>query len=381
MSNTTVASPSRPQLDWGILTFIASYHVLLAITLPLYLVWRTPGWPLIAATLFLLAGSLTAITAGYHRLYTHRTYRATLPVELVLLFFATLAVQASVLTWAHDHRLHHNRVDTDGDPYGTQKGFWYSHILWLFVKRPDFEERYVRDLLQNKLLVFQHRYYGWLMAGTSLVTIGIVGLIAGDLVGAFVIAFLLRLFLGHHSTWCINSAAHKWGSKPYSIEHSAVNNFLIALITYGEGYHNYHHTFASDYRNGVRWYQFDPPKYLIWLLSKVGLASDLKRADPLLIKKRLVQADRKLLLDHLQQFRDDRAAAFKEAVERTSERLSATIASAKQVMDRYRSLDRRRERTEAGELRRKFRQLKQQFTQDLRTWRRLCRLILDMEPA
>jgi stearoyl-CoA desaturase (Delta-9 desaturase) len=381
MSNARVARQWLREIDWLILGFIGSYHVLLAITLPLYLMWRTPGWPLIGATLALLACSLTSITAGYHRLYAHRTYRAKRPVELVLLFFGTLAAQSSVLNWAHDHRLHHNRVDTEGDPYGTQKGFWHSHMLWLFKHGPPFEERYVRDLMQNELVAFQHRYYGWLMAGATIATFLVVAAITGDPAGAFVIGLLLRIFLTHHSTWCINSAAHKWGTKPYSSEHSAVNNFLIALITYGEGYHNYHHTFARDYRNGVRWYQFDPPKYLIWLLSKVGLASDLRRTDPLLIRRRLVLADRELLIEHLARFRDARAQAFAEAVERTSQRLASTIASAKAVMDRYRSLDRRREPTEAGELRRKVRDLKREFTREFRTWRRLCRQILDMEPA
>jgi stearoyl-CoA desaturase (delta-9 desaturase) len=381
MTKVRVARPWLREIDWPILGFIGSYHVLLAITLPLYLMWRTPGWPLIGVTLALLACSLTSITAGYHRLYAHRTYRAKRPVELVLLFFGTLAAESSVLNWAHDHRLHHNRVDTEGDPYGTQKGFWHSHMLWLFRKRPQFEQRYVPDLLQNELLVFQHRYYGWLMAATTIATFLAVAAITGDPVGAFVIGLLLRIFLTHHSTWCINSAAHKWGTKPYSLEHSAVNNFLIALITYGEGYHNYHHTFARDYRNGIRWYQFDPPKYLIWLLSKVGLVSDLRRTDPLLIKRRLVLADRQLLIDHLERFRDARAKAFAEAVERTSQKLASTMASAKAMMDRYRSLDRRRERAEAGELRRKVRALQREFAREFRTWRRLCRLILAMEPA
>ncbi len=381
MVHARVAGPRLRDIDWPILGFITSYHVLLAATLPLYLAWRTPGWPLIGATLGLLACSLTSITAGYHRLYAHRTYRTRRPVELVLLFFGTLAAESSVLNWAHDHRLHHNRVDTDGDPYGTQKGFWHSHILWLFTQRPPIEERYVRDLLQNELVAFQHRYYGWLMAATTIATFLAVAAITGDPAGAFVIGLLLRIFLTHHSTWCINSAAHKWGTKPYSLEHSAVNNFLIALITYGEGYHNYHHTFARDYRNGVRWYQFDPPKYLIWLLSKVGLASDLKRTDPLLIRRRLVLADRQLLIEHLAQFRDARAKAFAEAVERTAQKLSSTMAAAKAVMDRYRALDARRERAQAGELRHTVRALKREFTREFRTWRRLCRQILSMEPA
>lgn len=368
-------------LDWVPLTFIGTYHLFLFVTLPFYLIAHTPGWTLIGSTVVLLAGSMLSITAGYHRLYAHRTYRARRPVEWVLLFFGTLAVQGSVLRWAHDHRRHHSHLDTVDDPYGTPKGFWHSHLLWMFKKSPPLDARYLGDLRENRLLVFQHRYYGWLVTAANGVAILAVGWIAGDFVGAFVIAFLLRLFVTHHSTWFINSLAHLWGSKPYSTEHSAVNNFILALLTYGEGYHNYHHTFASDYRNGIRWYQFDPPKYLIWMMSKVGLASDLKQADALMIQKKLVQADRKLLLEHLNALPPVDVGTFAGVVERLSERLSETIVSAKKVMDRYRSLDRKRHRTEVQELRDRFRALKRSLRQDMKAWRRLCRLILDLPAA
>lgn len=379
---SAVSSSSRPyEIDWIPLVFIVSYHLVLAIALPLYLIWQSPSWTLVGLSFFLLGGTLLSITAGYHRLYAHRTYRVRKPVEWMLLFFGTLAAQGSVLRWAFDHRLHHRHLDTEEDPYGTPIGFWHSHLLWMFKKRKPLEDKYVRDLKNNKLLVFQDRYYGLLMTVTNIMAVLVVGWITGDLVGAFVIAFLLRLFVAHHSTWFINSLAHMWGSKPYSTEHSAVNNFILSLLTYGEGYHNYHHTFAGDYRNGVRWYQFDPPKYLIWLMSKVGMAWDLKRTDPLMIKKRLVQADRTLLISHLERLGDFDASAFAHAVETMSEKLSATILSAKTVMDRYRALDRKRDRSEIQELRTKFRELKQELSRDLKTWRRLCRLILELQPT
>lgn len=365
-------------IDWSTLVFIATYHLLLFVALPLYLTAHTPSRALIGGAVFLLVGSMLSITAGYHRLYTHRTYRVRKPVEWVLLFFGTLAAQGSVLRWAHDHRRHHSHLDTEDDPYGTPKGFWHSHLLWMFKKSPPLDARYLGDLQQNRLLVFQHRYYGWLMAASNVAAVLAVGWMAGDLVGAFVIAFLLRLFVAHHSTWFINSLAHLWGAKPYSTEHSAVNNFVLALLTYGEGYHNYHHTFASDYRNGIRWYQFDPPKYLIWMMSKVGLASDLKRTDPLMIQKRLVQADHRLLVEHLKNLPQVDASAFAGAVERMAGRLSETLVSAKQVMDHYRSLERERHRMEVQELRDRYRALNRGIRQDMKTWRRLCRLILDM---
>jgi len=381
MPTPFVATSRTRETNWPALVFVAGYHVALLVTLPIYLTLRSPSWELIALAAFLLVSSLIAVTAGYHRLYAHVTYRTKKAVEAVYLFFATLATQGSALEWAHDHRLHHKHVDTEGDPYGTQHGFWQSHLLWMFTKRKAFDERFVRDLRQNKLLVFQDKYYAWLMAAANILAVVGIAAITGDVVGAFVIGFLLRLFVAHHCTWFINSLAHMWGSKPYSHEHSAVNNFILALLTYGEGYHNYHHTFAGDYRNGVRWYQFDPPKYLIWMLSKVGLASDLKRVDALMIKKKLLQADRNLLIDHLEQVYDARKASLLESVEKTAHRLSETIGSIKALRDRYGALERKKDRAEAQHLKMRFRELKAQMREDLRTWKSLCRTVIKLEVA
>ena len=375
-------SPSRfSNVDWVTFIFISSYHLLLFIMLPLYLLDGMPSWTLIGSTFLLIVGSLMSITAGYHRLYAHRTYRAKKPIEWVLLFFGTLAVQGSVLQWAHDHRLHHKHVDTDKDPYSAPKGFWYSHMLWMFEKNEPLNERYLKDLIQDKVLVFQDRYYGFVMAVVNILAVLGLWWLSGDLIGAFVIGFLLRIFIVHHSTWFINSLCHIWGSQPYSSEHTAVNNFILAFLTYGEGYHNYHHTFAGDYRNGVRWYQFDPAKYMIWLFSKVGLTWDLKRTDPLMIKKKLVQADRKLLIDHLSTLPEIDVSAFVERVEQLSERLSNTIARAMVNLNKYRSLDRKQNPAEVKEWKMKYRELKKEIEQDLKAWKQLCHQILDMQPV
>lgn len=376
-----VAALRRVKINWTSLIFIVGYHLALVVALPLYLAQSTPGWPLIGATIFLWAATLMSITAGYHRLYAHRTYKVHPAIESILLFFGTLSVQGSVLQWAHDHRLHHRHVDAEGDPYGTDKGFWHSHLLWMFKDRSVMDEKYLADLKQNKLLVLQDRFYGLWMILSNLLVVLAVGWMTGNYLGAFVFAFLVRLFLAHHCTWFINSLAHMWGSKPYSTEHSAVNNFILALLTFGEGYHNYHHTFSGDYRNGVRWYQFDPPKYLIWFLSKMGLASDPQTVDPLMIKKKLVQADRRLLIDHLGNLRDQQAKAFMDAVEKTSDKLTETITAAKAARDKYVRARKEANAREAKELRTRFDELRAEFSRDLKTWRRLCRLVLKMEPA
>ena len=381
MAEVTQSETKPLQINWGPLIFIVTYHLAMLVALPLYLVNQMPSVSLIVCTLVLIIGSGMSITAGYHRLYSHRTYKTNRVVEFVLLFFGTLSVQSSVIRWCHDHRRHHQHLDTKDDPYETPKGFWHSHILWIFKKGSEIDERYIKDLKEDPVLVFQHKHYNVLMALTNIIAILVLAWITGDLIGAFVIGFLVRLFINHHTTWFINSLAHMWGAKPYSTEHSAVNNFILSFLTYGEGYHNFHHTFASDYRNGIRWYQFDPTKYMIWIMSKIGLASNLKRTDPLMIKKRLVQADRKLLVDHLKHLRNVESQKLVEYVESMSEKLSASITSAKTAMDRYRSLDRRSNQAQAKELRAKFKELSDEISRDLKTWRRLCNFVLNMEPA
>jgi stearoyl-CoA desaturase (Delta-9 desaturase) len=372
---------SSDQIDWVASIFIISYHVLLIILLPIYLMTTTPSWSLFGWTFLFSAASLISITAGYHRLYAHRTYHAKRAIELVFLFFGTLAAQSSVFRWAFDHRLHHRHVDEEGDPYNASQGFWHSHLLWMLKEGDPIDERFISDLKDDRVLQLQERYYGIWLTIANVLVVGLIGFMTGDWFGAFVIGFLARVFFVHHSTWFINSLCHMWGSKPYSTEHSAVNNFILALLTYGEGYHNYHHTFAGDYRNGVKWYQFDPPKYLIWALSKFGLAWDLKRTDPLMIEKRLVQADRELLIDHLNRVAHIDVSDMKEKVLKLHEQLLASIASAKAVTDRFRSLNKKEHRSEFEEVKRHFRELRQEISRDLKMWRRLCRDIMKLEPA
>jgi len=219
-------------------------------------------------------------------------------VELILLFFGTMSLQGSAIDWSADHRIHHRHVDTEKDPYNIQRGFWFAHMGWLFIERkPNLSN--VKDLLSDKWLAFQHKYYVLIATAINVLVTLVAGFMFGDMFAAIVFIFLLRAFLSHHSTFFINSLAHTWGSKPYSREHSAVNNWIISFLTFGEGYHNYHHTFAGDYRNGVRWYQYDPSKMVIWGLSKFGLASKLKRSNKYAARVRLIKEDRKIMLEEM----------------------------------------------------------------------------------
>jgi stearoyl-CoA desaturase (delta-9 desaturase) len=360
--------------------FIVVYHVALLIGLPVYLYYASPSWSLIGVSLLLLFLTEIGIGAAYHRYYAHRAYRMRWPAEAVLLFLSTLALQGSVLRWSFEHRLHHAFVDTDRDPYSIRKGFWYAHVLWLFDAPLPIDEKRVPDLMKNSLVRFQHRHYGLLGIGSNVLVFGLVGWMVGDFLGAFVLTWWTRLLLSHHLTWFINSLAHTWGERTYSKEHSAVDNYILAFLTVGEGYHNYHHTFASDYRNGVRWYHFDPTKWTIWALSKLGLASNLRRFDAFRIKKRLLVEDRKLLLatlgkggsrPELERRVRQLAAAMHEKLNRLHELVDelGELKRAKALRELY-----RRRRAE-------IRVLKTSLRTDWKAWARLCGQVLEPSPV
>ena len=224
-----------------------------------------------------------SITAGYHRLWSHKTYEAHASVRFLFALGGAFALQNDVLNWASDHRRHHQHVDNnDNDPYSAGRGFWFSHIGWILrhydSAQNDFSN--VKDLQRDPIVMWQHRNY---LALVLIMNIGLpafIGFLHGDIIAGLLLGGLLRLVLSQHATYFINSLAHMWGTRPYSDNSSARDNTLLALITYGEGYHNYHHTFQWDYRDGIRWWHFDPTKWLIRSLERAGLASGLKRCAP-----------------------------------------------------------------------------------------------------
>ena len=302
--------------NWDTLAFVIVYHLLIVALLPAFVGVFSWG----AVTLFLVTyiiGGLS-ITAGYHRLYAHKAYTANPFFEWAVLISSALAFEMSALMWSHDHRLHHNHVDTEKDPYSIKKGFWYAHVLWLFDYKREYDASLVGDLLKNPRVVFQDKHYALFVILVNLAVFGIGWLLVGPL-ASFYLGFLVRMAAIHHSTWFINSLCHTMGSKTYARELSAVDNAILALLTFGEGYHNYHHAFAADYRNGIRWYHFDPTKWLIWTASKFGIAENLRTVNDLVIQKRLVQNDKKLIFDHIGDELDEFAAELKIKLEELSE--------------------------------------------------------------
>ena len=243
--------------------------------------WQT--W-CFTAVFFVLNG--LAITAGYHRLYAHKSYRAHGVIRGLFLMIASAAFQGSVLEWCTDHRDHHRYSDTEKDLYTIKKGFWSAHILWLFRLQPQRRDySNVADIMQDPIARFQHRFIIPLGILFAFVCPMILCALWHDALGGLIVAGALRITLNHHTTFAINSICHLFGKKTYSQKESAVDNWITALVTFGEGFHNFHHRFPIDYRNGIRFYHYDPTKWLIRLLAMLGLARDLKTVS----EKRILQ--------------------------------------------------------------------------------------------
>jgi stearoyl-CoA desaturase (delta-9 desaturase) len=240
----------------------------------------------------LMAATGLSITGGYHRLWAHRAYEAHWLLRVFYMLFGAMALQNSALVWCSMHRVHHQHVDSpERDPYSIKRGLWFAHMGWMLRDYPsatyDFSKAH--DLEQDPMLQFQHRHYLGLALGMNFILPLALGWAFGDPWGFLLLGGLLRLVVNHHLTFFINSLAHWWGRQPYSSEHSARDNDFIAFITYGEGYHNFHHEFQWDYRNGVRWWQSDPTKWMIAALSWVGLTRKLRRVPEFAIQRAMLQ--------------------------------------------------------------------------------------------
>jgi len=229
-----------------------------------------------------------SITAGYHRLWSHKAYKAHPLVRVIFALGGACALQNDILSWASGHRRHHRFVDNnDKDPYSAGRGFWFSHIGWILRNYKSSTEDYsnVKDLMKDPIVVWQKKHYLSLLLIMNICLPAFLGFIHGDIIAGILLGGLLRLVLSQHVTYLINSIAHMWGRQPYSENSSAKDNAILAFLTYGEGYHNYHHTFQWDYRNGIHWWHFDPTKWMISILSFAGLTHDLKRCNPAQIEK------------------------------------------------------------------------------------------------
>jgi len=276
---TAIQAQSAPR-NWTTTLMFAITFVVAVTVVPWYGYahgYHVAAW--VSFTLLLGANGM-AITCGYHRLFAHATYEAHPALKVAYLLFGAMALQNSALVWSANHRVHHRYIDDpERDPYCARLGFWFSHIGWMLRSYPSGDPDFsaARDLERDLLVRYQHRYYLPLALAMNLGLPLLLGWANGDIFGMLLLAGVLRLVISHHATFFINSLAHIWGSQPYTDDNTARDNGVVALLTYGEGYHNFHHMFAHDYRNGVRWWQWDPSKWFITTMRWLGLASNLKR--------------------------------------------------------------------------------------------------------
>lgn len=268
--------PKR-KVRWLGLVFFLMLHVIGIVGTPLYIHYYGITTSELALFFFYLAATGMATTVGYHRLFAHSTYQTSAAVRFLLLFFGAATFEESALKWASQHRQHHLFTDTEHDPYGVNRGFWHAHIGWILFWRHYTNYNNVKDLRKSRLVSHQHDHHAWWSVGAGVVVPMLIGWWIGHPLGAFIMAVCLRIVIVLHCAFFVNSFAHTFGARPFNRAQSARDHWLGAILTNGEGFHNFHHRFPSDYRNGFRWYHWDPSKWLIYTMSKLGLAWDLRK--------------------------------------------------------------------------------------------------------
>lgn len=281
----------KPKWNWTTISFFAFTHLVTLIGVPIYLFSNgihAGEWGL-AAFFFVITG--LSITVGYHRYFAHKTYKASSLVSFLNLFFGAAAFQMSALDWASSHRDHHRYVDTEKDPYNIKEGFFHAHIGWMLYKKHIMDHSNVKDMQRSKLVMHQHEYYSLWAIGAGVIFPTLIGWTFGHALGAFLIAVCARLVAVYQGTFCINSFCHMFGKATYDTEASARDHWALAFLTWGEGFHNFHHHFPNDYRNGVKWYHWDPSKWMIAGFSMLGLAQDLGRTSQFRILSAKIAAE------------------------------------------------------------------------------------------
>jgi stearoyl-CoA desaturase (delta-9 desaturase) len=322
------------------------------------------------------------ITMGYHRLYTHKSYEAHPVIRFILLILGAMTLQNSAYKWASDHRIHHQHVDQENDPYNAKRGFWFSHIGWVFYKEPEnrtYEN--VADLAKDKWVMWQDRYYVWIAFSLGWGLPLLIGLFYGRPIGFFLWAGLIRTVLVHHSTFFINSLAHIVGKQTYDDKTTARDSGLIAIFSFGEGYHNFHHRFQRDYRNGVRWYHCDPSKWLVAFLSIFGLTKNLRRyPDNVILSQKLAMDLKRVKTGLWSKIPKEKWHAITLELETAKESLEKTLLEWKESLHKYSEM--KKDMPSAQELKEKFKaKLKRQkvdFHCAMENWNALIQYYMKM---
>lgn len=273
MQNVIEFKSSRRNINWKNLIIVSSFHLL---AIPAFFMF---SWENFAAMMIgnWIVGSL-GVGLGYHRLLTHRSFKAPKWLEYFLTALGTMSVQDDAIRWVATHRIHHAFTETERDPHSTKPGFWWAQIGWvLFGTAQDHDQKtlqkYTPDLMKDKVHVALSKYFyvPIIVSAFILFAIGGWGMVFW---GVFV-----RVVVGWHTTWFVNSLSHIYGDKPYETTDDSTNNWFVAILTFGEGWHNNHHAFPTSARHGLKWYQFDMNWITIRLFEKLGWAKNIRLFD------------------------------------------------------------------------------------------------------
>jgi stearoyl-CoA desaturase (delta-9 desaturase) len=273
MQNVLTFERARRTINWKNVAIITSFHLL---AIPAFF---TFSWTNLAVLLVgnWIVGSL-GVGLGWHRLLTHRGFKAPKWLEYTLSTLATMSIQDSPDKWIATHRMHHKYTETDKDPHSTRSGFWWAQIGWIvWGTAQDHDEktlkRFVPDLIKDKGHALISRFYYVPIIVSALILFAIGGW------PMVVWGVFARVVVGWHTTWFVNSLSHIYGSRPHETTDDSTNNWFVALLTFGEGWHNNHHAFPTSARHGLQWYQFDMNWIAIRLLEKIGWATQIKTPD------------------------------------------------------------------------------------------------------
>lgn len=281
------------QIQW--LDFVAISYVHLACIYGLYLLITAGSIKTFLWLFFSVYSSGIGITAGVHRLWSHRAYKANWPLRLLLAILFTISGQRHVYAWALDHRVHHKYSETDSDPHDARRGFWFAHVGWLFLTpHPAVVRRRkqvdMSDLEADSIVMWQKKYYIPLFAIFTVALPAVIPILVWgeDPWLSLWVHFNVRFCTTLNIAFCVNSVAHMWGNRPYDKSISPSENLGVTIAALGEGFHNYHHVFPFDYKTGeLGDYTLNLTTGFIDFFAKIGWATDLKSVSPDMIKRRM----------------------------------------------------------------------------------------------
>ena len=272
MSKEVVATFNRAGMNWFTTIVLILIHIGAIGALFVF------SWKNLAITVFLYWVAIgLGISMGYHRLHTHRSYKVPLWLEYFFALCGTLTLEGGPIFWVAVHRIHHQKSDLPGDPHSPRDGAWWSHVGWILFGETNHNNtkmmsKYAPDLAKHKFYIWLNNYH-WV----PVTILSILILVFGGW-QLLLWATFFRIVFGLHATWLVNSATHMWGARRFATRDDSRNNWWVAMISFGEGWHNNHHAHPTSARHGLAWYEFDPSWIQITILKKLGIAKSIQVA-------------------------------------------------------------------------------------------------------